>query len=144
MSVKPIPDGFRSVQPFLIVSDLEAEMRFLQQALDGKPGAVIPDEAGKPRYGEIAVGDSVIMLSRADQSGQTMPAMLYLYVEDADAHHRRAIEAGATELFEIGNQPYGDRHGVVQTANGVCYCIATHVEDVSPEETARRLAERDA
>lgn len=142
MEVKAIPDGFRSVQPFLIVQDLEAEMQFLIQGLDAKPGDIITDADGKPRYAELSLGDCKIMMSRPQPGGEGMPAMLYIYVTDCDTHHQRAVKAGGIEMMPVDTQPYGDRHGLVHSPNGIGYCIATHVEDVSPEETARRMAER--
>jgi hypothetical protein len=88
----------------------------------------------------FSLGDSIVMLTDGGGSWQPMPAVLYLYVPDADATYRRALAAGATSVQEPTTQFYGDRHGGVKDPSGNIWWIATHVEDVSPEEVQARAA----
>jgi PhnB protein len=92
-------------------------------------------------HAELRIGDSVVMLADAAGDFKPLPCALYLYVPDADATYRRALEAGATSVMEPANQFYGDRNAGVKDPTGNQWWIGTHVEDVPPEEMARR---RDA
>src|SRR5690606_6674014 len=89
-------------------------------------------------HAELKIGDSTVMIGDACDEYQPMPACMYLYVNDVDAVYKRALEAGATSHMEPANQFYGDRHGAVKDPAGNLWSIATHVEDVPPEELARR------
>jgi uncharacterized glyoxalase superfamily protein PhnB len=93
---------------------------------------------GDVRHAEIQIGDSRVMLGEASDQWKPMPAMLYVYVEDTDAVYRRAIAAGGQSLREPTTEFYGDRSAGVQDPAGNLWWIATHVEDVSPEELTRR------
>ena len=93
---------------------------------------------GTLQHGEVKIGDSIVMLAEASGQWKPRPSTLYLYVNDTDATYRRAIEAGATSLMEPATQFYGDRSAGVQDPAGNFWWIATHVEDVSPEEMHRR------
>ncbi|HEX9545746.1 MAG TPA: VOC family protein, partial [Acidimicrobiales bacterium] len=101
---------------------------------------------GKVGHAEVKIGDSTVMLADATttEQGQAMPTILYLYVEDVHKTYRRAVEAGGVSLREPADQFYGDRNASVRDPVGNQWWIATHVEDVSPEEAARRAAESAA
>ncbi len=144
MAVKPIPEGYRSVTPYLAVEDASALLDFVKKAFDAEEMLNMPTPDGKIGHAEVRIGDSIVMLADASTSdqGQAMPAMIHLYVEDADATFKKAIEAGATVLRDLEDQFYGDRSGGVRDPVGNHWWIATHVEDVSPEEMEKRARER--
>ncbi len=138
--VNPIPDGFQTANVYLIVENVEKQIDFLKQAFDGKElhRSVLPD--GSIIHAEVEVGKSRIMMGQANSAWKPRPSTVYLYVEDADATFRKAVEAGAKALGEPQNQFYGDRSGGVEDPCENYWWIATHVEDVSPEESDRRFA----
>lgn len=138
MAVKPIPEGYHSVTPYLVVPRVSALIDFLKRAFDARETYRMPRADGTVMHAEVRIGDSNIMLGEPMGEWKPMPASVYLYVEDADAVYRRAIESGATSLMEPADQFYGDRHGGVQDPSGNHWWIATHKEDVAPEELSRR------
>jgi PhnB protein len=137
--VKPIPDGYHTVTPYMVVSDASRQIDFVKRAFDAKElhRSLGPD--GKVAHAEVSVGDSRIMIGGARPGQPPIPCMLYLYVADTDAAYQRTIEAGATSVMAPANQFYGDRNGGVKDADGNQWWIATHVEDVSPEEIQKRM-----
>jgi uncharacterized glyoxalase superfamily protein PhnB len=142
MSVKPIPDGYHTVTPYLVVDGVDKVVAFAKQAFGAKepfPAMKRPD--GSIGHAEIQVGDSKIMLGGTMPGYPAMPAMLYLYVEDCDAWYKRAIAAGATSVMEPADQFYGDRNCGVKDVAGNQWWFATHKEDVPPEELGRRAEE---
>jgi len=140
MPVKPIPDGYHSVTPYLVVKGVAALIDFLKQAFDAHEIERMAHPDGTVQHAEVRIGDSVVMMGEATAPSNPMPAMLYLYVNDTDATYQRALQAGATSVREPADQFYGDRSAGVQDRSGNFWYIATHVEDVSPEELARRAA----
>lgn len=138
MAVKPIPDGYHSVTPYLIVQGASGLIDFMKQAFDAEESVRMERPDGTIMHAEVRIGDSVVMLSDAGGESTPMPGMLHLYVNDADATYRRALTAGATSLQEPEDQFYGDRSAGVKDQFGNQWWIATHIEDVSPEEMARR------
>lgn len=136
--VKPIPDGFHTVTPYLVVPGVAKLIDFLKQAFDATEvfRHALPD--GTVSHAELRIGDSRIMMGDSRGEHKPMPAMLYLYLHDVDTAYRRAIQAGATSVQEPANQFYGDRNCGVQDACGNQWWIATHVEDVPPEELKKR------
>jgi uncharacterized glyoxalase superfamily protein PhnB len=141
MAVKPIPEGYHSVTPYLVVPGAAKLLDFLKQAFDAQElyrPMQRPD--GTIMHAEVRIGDSVVMMGEPMDQSTPMPAQLYLYVHDADAVYRRALQAGATSLMEPADQFYGDRNAGVQDPVGNRWWIATHKEDVSPEEIVRRAA----
>ena len=141
MAVNPIPDGYHTVTPYLIVPDVEGQIDFLKNAFDAAERSIARDGAGRIMHAEVSIGDSVIMMGESNEEFPPMPAMLHLYVADVDAVYAQAMAAGATSLREPTNEFYGDRSGGVQDAAGNQWWVATHVEDVSEEEMMRRMAE---
>lgn len=96
---------------------------------------------GRVMHAEVEIGGSVVMVSDTSESSKAMPGMLYVYVDDVDAAYARAIAAGATSIMEPADQFYGDRHGGVRDFAGNQWWIATHKEEVSPDELQRRAKE---
>jgi len=142
------PDGYHTATPYLIVSGAARAIEFYREAFGAKELVRMPAPGGKVMHAEVQVGDSRIML--ADEfpdmgalSPQTIggtPVSLMLYVEDCDAVFRRAIAAGAKEQRALQDQFYGDRSGNLVDPFGHKWTIATHKEDVSPEELTKRAA----
>ncbi|MGH2454359.1 MAG: VOC family protein [bacterium] len=141
MTVKPVPEGYHTVTPYLIVRGVPQLLDFLKRAFD----AVETERQtrdGVVTHAEVRIGDSVVMMGEAGDRNPPKPAMLYLYVKDADALYNRALQAGATSARELADEFYGDRVGAVKDSGGNEWWIATHQEDVSPEELARRAEAR--
>ena len=140
MAAKAIPDGFHSVTPHLMVRGGAQLIDFLKQAFGAEEKSRTPGPDGI-MHAEVKIGDSMVMLSDAMGGVDPMPMVLFLYLEDSDAVYRRALQAGATTVMELKDQFWGDRAGAVKDPFGNVWWIATHVEDVSPEELNRRLQE---
>ena len=138
MAIKPIPDGYHTIQPYLLVADVRAQIEFLKQAFGGETKECFDREGGPIMHAEVKIGDSIVMLGTAQGERKQTRSMIYLYVEDTDAAYQRALKAGATSVMEPADQFYGDRNGAVKDASGNEWWIATHVEDVSPEEMEKR------
>ena len=138
MAVKAIPDGFHSVTPSVLVEDGATFIDFGQQAFGAEQFERMENPDGTVRHAQVKIGDSFVMLGKPQ--GASMPASLYLYVPDCDAVYERALAAGATSIMEPADQFYGDRGAGVTDPCGNMWWIGTHIEDVSPEELARRAA----
>ena len=141
MPVKPIPDGYHSITPYLAVEGAARLRDFLKQAFGAEERECMMRDDGTIWHGELKIGDSIVMFGEAAGPWKPRPSTLYLYVEDVDAAYARALAAGATSLREPTTEFYGDRSSGVQDPVGNFWWIATHVEDVSPEELGRRAAE---
>ncbi|QKD83963.1 VOC family protein [Thermoleptolyngbya sichuanensis A183] len=148
MAVKPIPDGYPAVTPYLIVHDAAGAIAFYEQAFGATELMRLADPSGKLAHAEIKIGNSPIMLSdefpemdhRSAQAIGGTPVSLMVYVEDVDSLFNRAIAAGATEIRPVENQFYGDRAGTLADPFGHVWTLATHVEDVSMEEVNARFS----
>jgi PhnB protein len=138
MAVKPIPEGYNTVIPYLVVNGAAGLIDFAKQAFDAKEVGRMGGPDGKIGHAEIKIGDSLIMISDATQQYPARNAMLHVYVTDSDAVYQKAIQAGAKVVREIANQFYGDRSGGVEDRWGNQWWISTHVEDVAPDEMERR------
>ena len=138
MPVKPIPDGYHTITPYLIVSGCAKLIDFTKQAFDATEIERMQSPEGRIMHAEVRIGDSVIMMAEASDTFAPMPTSLYLYVADTDATYKKAMNAGATSTMEPANQFYGDRNAGVKDASGNMWWIATHVEDVPPDEMAKR------
>ena len=139
-NVKPVPDGYHTVTPYIVTTGVAQLIDFLKSAFDATEVTRHARPDGSVMHAEVRIGDSVVMMGEAAGNIKPFPAMLHLYVADVDAAYQRAIQAGATSLREPADQRYGDRAGGVQDAFGNQWWLATHVEDVSPEEMQRRAA----
>ena len=148
MSAKPIPDGYHSVTPYLIVKGAAEAIVFYQRAFGATELFRVPGPGDAVMHAEIKIGDSIIMLAdefpQMDALGPKTiggsPVGLMLYLPDVDEAFHRAIAAGAKELRPLQNQFYGDRSGTVEDPFGHKWTITTHIEDVSSEEIERRMA----
>lgn len=141
MSASHIPVGYHTITPYLSVKDVTKLIEFIEQVFDGKQKEMMKDEAGNILHAEYEIGDSVVMLSQARAPWPETPAAMYLYVSDVDAAYNRALAAGAESIMEPADQFYGDRHCGVKDSNGNSWWIATHIEDVPPDEIKRRSEE---
>ena len=141
MAVKPIPDQYHAVTPYLLGSGTLKLIDLLKKAFDAIETERVMGQGGTVMHAEVRIGDSMLMLSDGGGDWKPMPTVLYLYVTDADAMYKRALAAGATSVVEPVTQFYGDRHGGVKDPSGNVWWIATHVEDVSPEELKKRAEE---
>ena len=138
MAVKPIPDGYHAITPYLVATGASKLVDFLKQAFDAQETFRMPAPDGSIMHAEIKIGDSMLMLGEASEQWKPMPCALVLYVQDSDAVYKRALQAGATSIMEPADQFYGDRQGGVKDPSGTSWWIATHKEDVSSEELKRR------
>lgn len=143
MAVKPIPEGYHTVTPYITVEDPGAVIEFLKKAFDAQESYAMRDQDGKVHHAEVKVGSSMLMLGAAHDQWKARPSNFYLYVEDCDAAYKKAIAAGGKSISEPQTQFYGDRHGGVSDSQGNNWWVATHVEDVSPEELTRRAREQE-
>jgi PhnB protein len=137
-TVKPIPDGYHTVTPYLVVKGAAELIEFMKHAFGAEEIMRHATPEGGIMHAEVQIGDSRIMLGEACGEFRPMPAMIHLYVNDADAVYRAALGAGGTSLREPADQFYGDRSAGVKDAWGNQWWIATHKEDISPEEIKRR------
>jgi len=141
MVVNPIPEGYHTITPYLVVEGAAQLIEFLKRVFDAEETRRMPLPDGTVSHAEVRIGDSMVMMAEAQGEYKPMPAMLHLYIEDVDAIYRRAVQAGATSLREPEDQFYGDRIGGVRDSFGNQWWIATHIENVSDEEMARRAEE---
>lgn len=140
MAVKPIPEGYHSVTPYLIAAGADKLIDFVTEAFGAEVIERLTRADGTIGHAEVRIGDSVVMLSEARGEWKPMPAAIYLYVPDTDATYRSALGAGATSVMEPADQFYGDRNAGVKDLVGNLWWIGTHKEDVPREELERRAA----
>ena len=138
MPVKYIPDGYHTVTPYLTVDDAAIQINFLKAAFNAQVTFEMKDPQGNVRHAELRVGDSMLMLGQARDEWKSRPMSFYLYLPDVDAAYKSAVAAGGKSLQEPNNHFYGDRSGGVEDPQGNYWWVATHVEDVSPEEMEKR------
>ena len=149
MAVKPIPEGYHSVTPYLIVDGAAEAIRFYGEAFGATEVLRMPMGDDRLAHAEVKIGDSFVMLADEfpdmgflgpnKRGGAT--ASLLIYVEDVDAAYQRALDAGATAERPPENQFWGDRMGTLRDPFGHRWSLATHVEDVAGDEMERRMAE---
>jgi PhnB protein len=145
-SAKPIPDGFHSVTPYLIVKDAARAIAFYVKAFGAKELFRMNQPDGRVGHAELQIGDSRVMLADEFPEMQTQgpqsiggsPVTMHLYVEDVDATVARATAAGAKVTRPVADQFYGDRSGQLTDPFGHKWYVATHTEDVPPDELERR------
>lgn len=140
MTVKPIPDGYHSVTPYLVIEGASKVIDFARQAFGAEETFRMDGPGGAIMHAEMRIGDSVVMLGDASPENPPMPATLHVYMPDVDDAYQRALAAGATSLREPADQFYGDRSAGVKDSSGNHWWLATHIEDVSPEELEKRVA----
>jgi PhnB protein len=146
MATKPIPEGYHTASPYLAVDDAARAIEYYTKAFGAKEVVRMDAPGGKIGHAELEIGDSRIMLSDPFPQSSTKPpkelggttASVFMYVEDVDAVVKQAVDAGATVTMEVADQFWGDRFGSITDPFGHSWSIATHVEDVPPEEMADR------
>ena len=150
MSVKPIPEGYHTLTPFLTVRDAARAIEFYKQAFGAEQrGDVAKGPDGKVMHAELKIGDSIIMLSDefpeygslSPQSSGGAGMGLHIYVEGVDAAFDRAVKAGAQVEMPVGDQFWGDRYGKLKDPFGHKWSIATHVKDISEDDMKRNMDE---
>jgi PhnB protein len=141
-AVKPIPDGYHTVTPYLVVRDVPRLIEFVQQAFGATEIMRSARPDGSIMHAEVKIGDSRVMMGEASTEWAPMPGCVHLYVVDTDALYHLALQAGAKSLREPTDQFYGDRMAGVQDPVGNQWWIATRTENLSPVEIARRAAAR--
>ena len=141
MPVKPVPEGYQSVIPYLTIKGADKLIEFLKKAFDAKTDfspMLSPD--GKIMHAQLRIGDCVVMMGEARGEAETTSSMFYMYVPDTDAQYRKAIQAGAKSLQEPQDQFYGDRTSAVLDPCGNRWFFGTHKEDFGEEEMKKRIA----
>ncbi len=138
----PIPDGFTAITPYLVIESPEAEIAFLKAVFDAQTITAIPGPDGQIAHAELSIAGARIMMGKAAGPHPPLPAMIYTYVPDADATFARATNhPGTTIIYPVTDMFYGDRAGAIKTQNNISWNIATHKEDVTPEQLAQRMQE---
>ena len=147
-NVNPIPEGFHSVTPHIIVADAGKAIDFYTKAFGATELFRMPGPDGKSvMHAEIQIGDSRVMLAEENPEWQCKgpkllggtPVTIHLYVHDADAAFKKAVDAGAEPTMPVDTMFWGDRYGKVTDPFGHHWSVATHVEDVPPEEMGKRM-----
>lgn len=148
MAVQPIPPGYHTVTPYLIVQGAARAIEFYKRAFGAAELFRFPGPNDRIAHAEIKIGDSPIMLAdefpemgvRGPKTIGGTPVTICLYVEDVDTRFNQAVAAGAKVVRPLVDQFYGDRSGTLEDPFGHVWTLATHKEDVSPEEMQRRAA----
>ena len=146
MATQPIPEGYHTVTPYLAVDDAAQAIEYYKSAFGAKERMRMEAPGGKIGHVELELGDSLVMLSDSFPQSTTRPptelggtsASVFMYVDDVDAVVKQAVDAGATVTMEVSDQFWGDRFGSIRDPFGHSWSLATHVEDVPPEEMAER------
>jgi PhnB protein len=146
MATQPVPEGYHTVSTYLAVDDAARAIEYYAKAFGAKELVRMDAPEGKIGHAELEIGDSRIMLADPFPQASTRPpkelggtsASVFMYVEDVDAVVKQAVDAGATITMEVADQFWGDRFGTITDPFGHVWSIATHVEDVPPEEMAER------
>lgn len=146
---RPVPDGFHTITPHLVVADARAAMTFYREAFGAEETFCnqIPD--GPVLNAQMRIGDSLFMLNDefpdqgalGPRSGQATPVTIHLYVEDVDALYQRAEQAGATVLMPLADTFWGDRYAMLQDPAGNRWSLASRIEDLSSEQMMERAAQ---
>lgn len=145
--VNPVPPGYHSLTPYLVLSDAAKAIEFYSQAFGAKEISRMNGPSGKIMHAELQIGDSRMMLSdemmanRSPQSLGGSPVSIFLYVEDVDSVFSQAVSAGATADMPPADMFWGDRYGKLTDPFGNLWGLATHIEDVAPEEMGKRAQE---
>lgn len=141
MAVKPIPEGYHTVTPYLVVKNAARLIDFLKQAFDAEEISRMAMPDGRIKNAEIKIGDSMVMMGETADESRVMPSMLYLYVEDTDTVYEQAMKAGAISILAPTDQFYGDRNAGVKDPCGNQWWIGTRIENLTQEELEKRAAE---
>ena len=145
---KPIPEGYHTVTPHLVIDGAAKAIAFYKKAFGAEEVYTMPGPGGKIMHAELRIGDSTIMLadqfpeygSIAPQAGHPSPVVIHLYVKDVDAVADSAVKAGAELTMPVADMFWGDRYGKLKDPFGHSWSIATHKEDLTPEEMGERAS----
>ena len=146
-SAKPIPEGYHTVTPYLVVNDAAGALEFYEKAFGAKEKARMPGPGGRIMHAEFQIGDSMIMLAdevgpnKSPQSYGGSPVSIFLYVDNVDSVFDQAVKAGAKADMPPQDMFWGDRFGKLTDPFGHYWALATHIEDVSPQDMKRRQDE---
>jgi PhnB protein len=140
MAVRPVPEGYHTVTPYLTVRDLRKLLDYVQKAFEATSVNAMTMPDGTIRHAEFQIGDSKLMAGEASEKWEPRPGTLYLYVPNVDAVFKKAVAAGGQVIMEPTDMFYGDRNGGVTDPCGNQWWIGTRIEEVSPEEMLRRAA----
>jgi PhnB protein len=141
-TISPIPEGYSTVTPYLVVSDVRGLLDFIEKGLEGKVISSMKSDDGSIVHATVRIGNSMVMAGVNMNENKVTPAMLYLYVDDADSLFAKATKIkGAKSTREMRDEFYGDRSGCVTDAWDNQWWISTHIEDVSDEDLKRRSSE---
>lgn len=138
---KPIPEGFHTLTPFIMVKGARRVVEFMKKAFDAQEISSLNHPNGTLWHAQLKIGDSMIMVGDTMDEHPDAYCSVYLYVPDVDAVYRKALTAGARTIMEPEDQFYGDRSGGVKDPVGNIWWLGTHIEDVSDEELQRRANE---
>lgn len=141
MAVKPIPEGYHTITPYISVKGAAEFIELTKKVFEAKELYRMSYDDGRVMHAEVKIGDSVIMLSESTDKNPPSNILFNLYVENVDDIYKQAVSAGCTSLQEPTLQFYGDKAGGVKDKFGIQWWISTHVEDVSPEEMKKREEE---
>ena len=141
MSLKPIPDGFHAATPYLFVEGAPRLIEFVSAAFDGELIFHQTRPDGAIMHATMRIGDSMLMLADPTPEFGAMRSSIYLYVADCDAVYQRALDSGGVSVFPLMTLPSGEQYGGVKDPCGNIWWVATHVEDVTPDEQERRWKE---
>ena len=139
MAVRPIPEGYYTVTPYLFVEGATNLIKFLQQGFAATEIRRTLHPDGSIMNAEVKIGNSLIMVSEARCEFKPIPSSIYLYVDNTDATYENALKAGAISVMEPNDEFWGDRHAAVKDPTGGYWWIATHQEDVSSEQIDKRI-----
>ncbi len=150
-NVKPVPEGYHTVTPYLVQGDAKRAIEFYRKAFGAETRMSMPGPEGRVMHAEVKIGDSMIFLSdefpemspetKSPQSAGCVTGTIFLYVPDVDAVFKRAVEAGARVVMPVADMFWGDRFGKVADPFGHHWGIATHKEDLAPQEIQTRQKE---
>src|SRR5260221_11328633 len=150
-NVKPVPEGYHTVTPYLVQRDAKHALEFYKKAFGAESKLSMPGPDGRVMHAELKIGDSMIFLSdefpemwpetKSPQSPGRVTSSIFLYVPDVDAVFKRAVDAGARAIMPVTDMFWGDRFGKVADPFGHHWAIATHKEDLTPQEGQKRQAE---
>ncbi|OLE57159.1 MAG: hypothetical protein AUI36_14900 [Cyanobacteria bacterium 13_1_40CM_2_61_4] len=140
--VNPIPQDYGTVTPYLIVNGVPRLIDFLKETFHAEERARINDKKDHVGHAEVKIGNSMIMMADSTTQYTPIPSQLYVYVDNVDDAYRRAMRAGGTSEQEPTTQFYGDRTAAVKDPTGNVWWIATHVEDLSPQEMEKRMKDK--
>jgi len=138
--VNPIPKGYHTVTPYLTVANANDLMQFVKRAFGAQELLAHRGPDGVIQHAEVKIGDSIVMMGQGGSEYTPRPSTIYLYVPEVDSVYQAALSAGGKSLREPADQFYGDRNASVEDPCGNHWYMATHIEDVSPEEFRRRAA----